>query len=39
VYFHPANGGYRRPVEAAIMKALGVRAGVSDLIFLHRSQF
>ena len=30
--FHPANGGYRKPVEAAIMKAMGVIAGVPDVI-------
>jgi hypothetical protein len=30
--FHPANGGYRRPIEAAIMKGLGVRPGVPDII-------
>src|SRR5262249_34084602 len=30
--FHPANGGYRKPVEAAIMKGLGVVAGVPDVI-------
>ena len=32
--FHPANGGDRRPIEAAILKALGVVAGVPDLIFI-----
>jgi hypothetical protein len=26
--FHVPNGGYRKPVEAAIMKGLGVVAGV-----------
>ena len=25
--FHPANGGYRKPVEAAILKGLGVVTG------------
>ena len=35
VFFHPPNGGYRRPVEAAILKGLGVRAGVSDLLLWH----
>lgn len=29
---HPANGGSRRPVEAAIFKGLGVKPGVSDLL-------
>jgi len=33
--FHPANGGYRRPVEAKILKSLGVRAGVPDIIIIH----
>jgi hypothetical protein len=28
--FHPANGGYRKPVEAAILKSMGVRAGVHN---------
>jgi hypothetical protein len=35
VWFHPANGGYRNPREGAILKAMGVRAGVSDFIFVH----
>jgi hypothetical protein len=30
--FHPANGGFRRPIEAAILKSLGVTAGVPDVI-------
>jgi hypothetical protein len=30
--FHPANGGYRKPVEAAILKGMGVVAGVPDII-------
>jgi hypothetical protein len=33
--FHPANGGYRKPVEAAIMKGLGVVAGVPDVFAVH----
>jgi hypothetical protein len=33
--FHPANGGYRKPIEAAIMKGLGVVAGVPDVIVIH----
>ena len=36
--FHPANGGYRRPVEAARLKGLGVRAGVPDVIAIHCGQ-
>lgn len=33
-YFHPANGGKRTAFEARLFKALGVIAGVPDLIFL-----
>jgi hypothetical protein len=33
--FHVPNGGYRRPIEAAILKGLGVRAGVPDVIAIH----
>lgn len=31
-FFHPANGGFRTPAEAAMFKAMGVRRGVADLI-------
>ena len=31
VIFHIPNGGYRRPSEAARLKAMGVTAGVPDL--------
>jgi len=30
--FHPANGGYRRQVEAARLRGLGVRPGVPDVV-------
>jgi hypothetical protein len=30
--FHPANGGWRSRIEAAILKGLGVRAGVPDVM-------
>jgi hypothetical protein len=30
--FHTANGGWRSRIEAAILKGLGVRAGVPDVI-------
>jgi hypothetical protein len=30
--FHVPNGGKRKPIEAAIMRGLGVRAGVPDII-------
>jgi hypothetical protein len=36
--FHPANGCYRKPVEAAIMKGLGVVAGVPDVIVIHEGR-
>src|SRR5262245_14332154 len=36
--FHPANGGYRKPVEAAILKSLGVVAGVPDVIAVHNGR-
>jgi hypothetical protein len=32
--FAVPNGGYRRPVEAAVMKSLGVRAGVPDTCWI-----
>jgi hypothetical protein len=37
--FHVPNGGYRKPIEAAILKGLGVRAGVPDVIALHDGKF
>lgn len=36
VAWHTPNGGKRKPIEAAIFKGLGVRAGVSDIIAVHR---
>lgn len=35
-FFHVPNGGYRSRAEAGILKAMGVRAGVMDLIFIDR---
>jgi hypothetical protein len=35
VFLHPANGGARKPTEAAIFKSLGVHAGASDLLLWH----
>ena len=32
VYLHVPNGGLRSPIEAAIMKGMGVRKGASDLL-------
>lgn len=34
--FHVPNGGYRKPKEAAIMKGLGVVAGVPDVMVIYR---
>lgn len=34
LYFHPANGGARSKAEAGIFKAMGVKAGVPDLVIL-----
>jgi hypothetical protein len=34
--FHPANGGWRSPIEAAILKGLGLAPGVPDFIAVHR---
>ena len=39
VWFHPANGGRRNVREAGRFKAMGVTAGVSDLILFHNKQF
>lgn len=39
VFFHVPNGGRRGKVEGAIFKAMGVRAGVSDLILAHSNKF
>ena len=36
--FHVPNGGYRKPIEAAIMKGLGVKAGVPDVIAIHKGR-
>jgi len=36
--FHVPNGGWRSPAEAAILKGLGVRAGVPDVIVIKAGQ-
>jgi hypothetical protein len=36
--FHVPNGGYRKPVEAAILKGMGVIAGVPDIIAIHNGR-
>jgi hypothetical protein len=35
---HLANGGYRRPIEAAIFKSLGVQPGAPDLLIVRAGQ-
>ena len=35
VAWHTPNGGKRKPIEAAIFKGMGVRAGVADIIAVH----
>jgi hypothetical protein len=40
VYFHcPTGAHYSGKRQGQIMKSLGVRAGVSDLILFHNSRF
>jgi hypothetical protein len=34
--FHVPNGGYRKPIEAATMQGLGVKAGAPDLIAIRQ---
>lgn len=34
IFFHVPNGGARTKTEAAILKSMGVRAGVADLAFI-----
>jgi hypothetical protein len=38
VAFHPANGGARTAVEGAILKSMGVVAGVPDLFAVHQGR-
>ncbi len=33
--FHPANGGWRSAVEAAIFKGMGVKAGMPDIVAIR----
>jgi hypothetical protein len=36
--FAVPNGGYRKPIEASIMKGMGVVAGVPDIIAIHKGR-
>lgn len=38
VYWHTPNGGARRPAEAGRFRALGVKAGIPDLLLLRHGQ-
>ena len=38
VFFHPPNGGARSRAEAGIFKAMGVKAGVPDIIVIHQGR-
>jgi hypothetical protein len=35
--FHVPNGGWRSPIEAAILKGMGLRPGVLDLVIMPRA--
>ena len=37
-FWHPFSGGFRRPKEAAIYKALGAIAGLPDVMALHQGR-
>lgn len=34
-FTHIPNGGFRRPIEAAIFKGLGLKPGAPDLLIVH----
>jgi hypothetical protein len=36
--FHPANGGWRSPIEGAIFRGLGVVPGTPDVIVIHQGR-
>jgi hypothetical protein len=36
--FHPANGGFRKPIEGAVLQGLGLRAGLPDVIAIHEGR-
>jgi hypothetical protein len=38
IFFHPANGEPRHPAVAARLKRMGVKPGVSDLVFVWDGQ-
>jgi hypothetical protein len=38
VFWHTPSGGYRSPIEAAILKGMGARSGFPDLFILHEGK-
>jgi hypothetical protein len=38
LWFHYPAGGFRKPVEAKILRSLGTRAGIPDLLIVHRGR-
>ena len=38
-FFHCPNGGARSPIEGAILKTMGVKAGVPDLNFIWQGRY
>ncbi len=38
VWFHPPNGGARSVAEAGIFKALGVKAGIPDVVIVWQGR-
>lgn len=38
VWWHTPNGGQRNKAAGGILKAMGMRAGVSDFIFVHANK-
>ena len=38
LWFHVPNGGGRSKAEGGILKAMGVKAGIGDLVFLTRGR-
>jgi hypothetical protein len=37
-WFAVPNGGYRTPIEGALLKGQGVKPGVPDLLFIHEGK-
>jgi hypothetical protein len=37
--FHVPNGGWRTPIEAAILKGIGVKAAIPDIVAVRGGRF